>query len=88
MIAGMPRLDGADFYFFRSYEPGRSSYVTMIADYVPLQDPGGGPNFYDMEHNGYYDINADLTGSGLPTYSTRSTATSACRSAARTCRSP
>ncbi len=71
MIAGMPRLDGADFYFFRSYEPGRSSYVTMIADYVPLQDPGGGPNFYDMEHNGYYDINADLTGSGLPTYSFR-----------------
>ena len=68
MIAGMPRLDASDFYMFRSYEPGRSAYVTMIADYVPLQDPGGGPNFFDMEHNGYYDINLDLNGSGLPTY--------------------
>jgi hypothetical protein len=71
MIAGMPRLDASDFYFFRSYEPGRSAYVTMIADYVPLQDPGGGPNFYDMEHNGFYDINIDLNGSGRPTYIVR-----------------
>ena len=68
MIAGMPRLDASDFYMFRSYEPGRSSYVTIIADYVPLQDPGGGPNFYSMEHNGFYDINIDNTGSGKPTY--------------------
>ncbi len=71
MIAGMPRLDASDFYMFRSYEPGRSAYVTMIADYVPLQDPGGGPNFYDMEHNGYYDINIDNQGTGRPTYSIR-----------------
>lgn len=39
-IAGMPRLDGTDFYMFRSYEPGRSAYVTLIANYIPLQDPG------------------------------------------------
>lgn len=71
MIAGMPRLDAADFYMFRSYEPGRSNYVTMIADYVPLQDPGGGPNFYQMETNGYYDLNVDNTGSGKPTYTFR-----------------
>jgi len=71
MIAGMPRLDASDFYLFRSYEPGRSNYVTMIADYVPLQDPGGGPQFYDMEHNGYYDINVDSNGTGRPTYTFR-----------------
>ena len=71
MIAGMPRLDASDFFLFRSYEPGRSNYVTMIADYVPLQDPGGGPNFFDMEHNGYYDINVDSDGSGKPTYTFR-----------------
>ena len=71
MIAGMPRLDASDFYLFRSYEPGRSNYVTMIADYVPLQDPGGGPNFYDMEHNGFYDINVDSEGTGTPTYTFR-----------------
>ncbi len=71
MIAGMPRLDASDFFLFRSYESGRSNYVTMIADYVPLQDPGGGPNFYDMEHNGYYDINVDSDGTGKPTYTFR-----------------
>lgn len=71
MIAGMPRLDASDFYMFRSYEPGRSAYVTMIADYVLLQNPSGGPNFYDMEHNGYYDINIDNQGTGKPTYSIR-----------------
>ncbi len=67
MISGMPRLDASDFYFFRSYEPKRSDYVTMIADYVPLQDPGGGPIFYPMEHNGFYDINVDSDGTGKPT---------------------
>src|SRR5271163_4300341 len=40
-IAGMPRLDGTDFYMFRSYEPGRSAYVTLIANYIPLQDAHG-----------------------------------------------
>jgi len=71
MISGMPRLDASDFYFFRSYEPKRSDYVTMIADYVPLQDPGGGPIFYPMEHNGFYDINVDSDGTGKPTYTFR-----------------
>ena len=71
MIAGMPRLDGTDFYMFRSYEPGRKDFVTMIADYIPLQDPGGGPNFYQMETHGYYDINVDNTGSGKPTFTFR-----------------
>jgi hypothetical protein len=71
MIAGMPRLDASDFYMFRSYEPGRENYVTMIADYVPLQDPGGGPNFYQMETNGYYDINVDSNGTGRPTFTFR-----------------
>ncbi len=71
MIAGMPRLDASDFYMFRSYEKNRQAYVTMIADYVPLQDPGGGPNFFQMETNGYYDINVDNTGTGKPTFAFR-----------------
>ena len=56
---------------FRSYEPNRQAYVTMIADYVPLQDPYGGPNFFQMEPNGYYDINIDQTGTGKPTFAYR-----------------
>ena len=30
-----PKVDGTDFYLFRSYEPGRDAFVTMIANYVP-----------------------------------------------------
>ena len=28
-IAGLPRLDGTDFYMFRGYEQGRSAYVSL-----------------------------------------------------------
>jgi len=65
-IAGMPRVDGTDFYMFRSYEPGRSAYVTFLANYIPLQDPGGGPNFYDLDSNALYEINIDTNGDGNP----------------------
>ena len=61
-IAGLPRLDGTDFYMFRSYETGRSNYVTFIANYIPLQDPGGGPNFYDLDTHGRYEINIAKNG--------------------------
>ena len=40
-IAGQPRVDGTDFYMFRSYEPGRENFVTFIANYNPLQDAYG-----------------------------------------------
>jgi hypothetical protein len=41
-IASQPQVDGTDFYMFRSYEAGRAGYVTLIANYLPLQDPYGG----------------------------------------------
>jgi hypothetical protein len=65
-IAGKPRVDGTDFYMFRSYEPGRSGYVTFLANYIPFQDPQGGPNFYNMDENAVYKINVDNDGSGRP----------------------
>jgi hypothetical protein len=65
-IAGKPRVDGTDFYMFRSYEPGRSEYVTLLANYIPFQDPQGGPNFYNMDENAVYKINIDNDGSGRP----------------------
>ena len=64
-IAGMPRVDGSDFYMFRSYEPGRSGYITFIANYAPLQDPAGGPNFYDLDTHAVYDIHIDNTGAAV-----------------------
>ena len=62
-IAGMPRVDGTDFYMFRSYEPGRSAYVTFIANYIPLQDAYGGPNYFNLDPSAVYDIRIDNDGS-------------------------
>jgi hypothetical protein len=55
-IAGQPRVDGTDFYMFRSYEPGRSAYVTFIANYIPLQDSYGGPNYFNLDPEALYKI--------------------------------
>lgn len=65
-ITQTPKLDGTDFYMFRSYETGRSDYVTMIANYQPFQVPYGGPNFYTMDPQAVYDINIDNKGTGSP----------------------
>ena len=35
-ITEMPKVDGTDFYMFNSYEPARSDYVTLIANYLPF----------------------------------------------------
>ena len=53
-----------DFYMFNSYESGRAGYVTLIANYVPLQDPQGGPNYFALDDNALYEISVDNTGSG------------------------
>ena len=61
-IAGSPKLDGTDFYMFRSYEAGRQDFVTILANYVPLQDAYGGPNFFRLDDNGLYEIKIDNDG--------------------------
>ena len=61
-IAGQPRVDATDFYMFNSYESGRSTFVTLIANYLPLQDPYGGPNFYALDQNALYEIHIDNNG--------------------------
>ena len=58
--------DNTDVYAFRSYEAGRDGYVTLIANYIPFQDPSGGPQFYRFDDNVLYEINIDNTGDGLP----------------------
>ena len=61
-LTNQPKVDGTDFYMFRSYEQGRQDYVTMIANYIPFQDPQGGPNFYQFDQNGLYEIHVDNVG--------------------------
>jgi len=63
-ISTRPSVDATDFYLFNSYEPGRAGYVTLIANYVPLQDPQGGPNYFNLDDNALYEISIDNTGSG------------------------
>src|SRR5271170_7126491 len=63
-ISTRPSVDGTDFYMFNSYEAGRSGYVTLLANYIPLQDPSGGPNYFFLDNNALYEISIDNAGSG------------------------
>ena len=61
-ITTAPKVDGTDFYLFSSYEAGRSDYVTVIANYLPLQDAYGGPNYFALDPNALYEIHIDNNG--------------------------
>src|SRR6516164_845047 len=65
-IAGQPKVDGTDFYMFRSYEPGRENFVTLIANYNPLQDAYGGPNSFTLDPKALYEIRIDNDGDARP----------------------
>ena len=47
-ISEDPAADNTDVYAFVSYEPGREQYVTLLTNFVPLQEPANGPNFYRL----------------------------------------
>lgn len=57
--------DNTDTYAFRSVEPGREGFVTLIANWIPLQEPGGGPQYYRFDDTVLYEIKIDNTGDGL-----------------------
>src|SRR5262249_16015094 len=61
-ITQMPAVDSTDMYAFMSYESGRDGYVTLLADYVPLQDPYGGPNYFALDQRALYEIHIDNDG--------------------------
>ncbi len=61
-ITTVPKVDATDFYMFRSYEAGRSDHVTLIANYLPLQDAYGGPNYFALDPNALYEIHVDNNG--------------------------
>jgi Domain of unknown function (DUF4331) len=61
-ITEVPKVDGTDFYMFRSYEPGRAGFVTIIANYLPLQDSYGGPNYFSLDPEALYEIHIDNDG--------------------------
>ena len=61
-ISKDPVADSTDLYAFVS--PDAPGTVTLIANYVPLQGPAGGPNFYEFGDDVLYEINIDNDGDG------------------------
>lgn len=64
-VARYPTVDSTDFYVFNSYESGREDYVTIIANYIPLQDSYGGPNYFAMDPAAVYALHIDSDGDAI-----------------------
>jgi hypothetical protein len=63
-ISKDPIADSTDLYAFVS--PDKPDTVTIIANYIPLEEPAGGPNFYEFGWAVQYDIHIDNNGDGHP----------------------
>ena len=61
-ISKDPVADSTDVYAFVS--PDRPDTVTLIANYIPLQKPDGGPNFYEFGDDVLYEIHVANRGTG------------------------
>ena len=64
-ITKHPKVDATDFYMFTSYEKARENFTTLIANYIPLQDAYGGPNYFSMDTNALYEIHVDNNGDAI-----------------------
>lgn len=60
LIANDPLADNTDLYAFKS--PNDPNSITIIANYVPLQVPHGGPNYYSFGENIRYEIHIENDG--------------------------
>ena len=72
-----PAADNTDVYAFVS--PDDPDTVTMITNYVPLEGPAGGPNFYEFGDDVLYEINVDNNGDGVADVTYRFTFTTELR---------
>jgi hypothetical protein len=59
-----PCADSTDLYAFVT--PDRPDTVTILANYIPFENPAGGPNFYEFGDEIWYAINIDNNGDGYP----------------------
>lgn len=60
LISLDPSADNTDVYAFVS--PDRPNTVTLIANFIPLEEPSNGPNFYKFDDNALYQIRIDNNG--------------------------
>ena len=56
-ILGQPQYDNTDVYAFVS--PDKTNTVTLISNWNPFEEPGGGPNFYPWATDAHYNVKID-----------------------------
>jgi hypothetical protein len=64
LIAADPAVDNTDVYAFVSKD--RPGYVNLIANFIPFEEPNGGPNFYPFATDAVYNIKIDNNGDAKP----------------------
>lgn len=64
LISADPQADNTDLYAFRS--PDKPDTVTVVANYIPLEEPNGGPNFATFGDDVRYEIHIDNNGDANP----------------------
>ena len=63
LIAGDPRVDNTDVYAFVS--PDKPDTVSLVGNWIPFEEPNGGPNFYPFAENAKYNFNIDNDGDAV-----------------------
>ncbi|MCQ4213547.1 DUF4331 domain-containing protein [Streptomyces longispororuber] len=62
LISADPQHDNTDVYAFVS--PDKPDTTTLIANWIPFEEPAGGPNFYPFAEGSQHDIHIDSDGDG------------------------
>src|SRR2546423_8299104 len=57
-----PTADDTDVYAFKALDSPNA--LTVVANWIPFEDPAGGPNFYNFDPKAHYYVNIDNTGDG------------------------
>ncbi|MFI1439996.1 DUF4331 domain-containing protein [Streptomyces fructofermentans] len=60
LISGQPQYDNTDVYAFVS--PDKPDTTTIVANWIPFEEPAGGPNFFTFAEDAQYDIHIDNNG--------------------------
>ncbi|MFI5681152.1 DUF4331 domain-containing protein [Streptomyces cellulosae] len=60
LISGQPQYDNTDVYAFVS--PDKPDTTTIVANWIPFEEPAGGPNFFPFAEDAQYDLHIDNDG--------------------------
>lgn len=64
LTAADPQVDNTDVYAFVS--PDDADTVTFVSNWIPFEEPAGGPNFYAFAEGVRYDVNVSNDGDAAP----------------------